>query len=199
MEERKTTPKIWEGKKKAFLVCDKSLKDINAPFYDFLRNEGYTYGTHKGSFGCPWAHVDITTKQYAYGMPGVSFVGEIGNHAITIGEFMTIYNIYKKYENKELFVFHEERFDYDKMAIWPFEAKNSPTTHDTIENAVKEIDSNAKEVRLTLGVIDYDAPYLLHHTVNMYFPPHCNAKNKVFDFLVRIDMLQTITILGQKK
>jgi hypothetical protein len=130
-------------------------------------------------------------------MPGVELVGAIGSHAINIDEFMTIYNIYKKYENKELFVFHEERFDYDKT-IWPFEAKNAPATHDTIENAVKEIDSNAKEVRLTLGVIDYDAPYLLHHTVNLYFPPYCDAKYKVFDFLIRIDMLQTITILEQK-
>ena len=112
--ENLTNPKIWEGKKKVFLVCDESLKDYCAPFYGFLRRNGYTCGTNKGNFGCPWAHVDITTKQYAYGMPGVSIVGEIGNHAITIAEFMTIYNIFKKYENKELFVFHEKRFDCDK-------------------------------------------------------------------------------------
>ena len=109
-----TKPKIWEGKKKAFLVCDESLKDSSAPFYEFLRRNGYTYGTHKGNYGCPWAHVDITTKQYAYGMPGVSFVGELGNHAITISDFMTIYNIFKKYEGKSLFVFYEKRFDCDK-------------------------------------------------------------------------------------
>ena len=114
MEERKTTPKIWEGKKKAFLVCDESLKKGDAPFYEFLRKEGYTYGANKGGFGCPWAHVDITTKQYAYGMPGASLVGEFGNHAITIGEFMMIYDIFKKYKNKELFVFHEKRFDCAK-------------------------------------------------------------------------------------
>ena len=112
--ENTKKPKIWEGKKKAFLVCDESLKDGNAPFYKFLVSEGYTYGTNKGSFDCPWAYVDITTKQYAYGMPGVSFIGEIGNHAITISEFMTIFNIYKNYENKGLFVFREKRFDCDK-------------------------------------------------------------------------------------
>ena len=112
--ENTVEPKIWEGKKKAFLVCDESLKDLYAPFYEFLRKNGYTLGTYKGCFGCPWAHVDITTKQYAYGMPGVSFVGELGNHAITISEFMTIYNIFKKYENKELFVFYENRFDCEK-------------------------------------------------------------------------------------
>ena len=114
MEERKTIPKIWEGKKKALLVCDKSLEDSDAPFYEFLRKNGYTCGTHKGNFGCPWAYVDITTKQYAYGMPGVALVGVLGNHAITISEFMTIYNVFKKYENKDLFVFYEKRFDCDK-------------------------------------------------------------------------------------
>lgn len=114
MEERKTTPKIWEGKKKAFLVCDESFGNNNAPFFEFLKREGFTYGSHKGNFGCPWIHVDITTKQYALGMPGVEFVGVLGNHAITIKEFMTIYNIFKKYEDKDLFVFHKDRFDYDR-------------------------------------------------------------------------------------
>ena len=96
--ENLTKPKIWEGKKKAFLVRDESLKNSDAPLYEFLRSEGYTNGSHKGSFGCPWVHVDITTKQYAYGVPGVELVGAIGDHAINIDEFMTIYNTYKKYE-----------------------------------------------------------------------------------------------------
>ena len=198
MEERKTTPKIWEGKKKAFLICDESLKNCDAPFLEFLRKEGYVPGSNKGNYGCPWIYVDITTKQYAYGMPGVALIGEIGGHAITINEFMTIYNIYKKYENKSTFVFHKERFDYDKQAIWPFETKGNPTTHETISDAVKEIDSNAKEVRMSLGVIDYDAPYIINYTVNLYMPTGGIAKFKVSDFLSRIDMLQTITILEQK-
>ena len=116
MEERKPKPQIYEGKKKAFLICDETFKNNNSPFVKFLMAEGYTYGTHKGNYGCPWLHVDITTKQYAYGMPGVAIVGVIGEHAITIDEFMIIFNIFKKYENKELFVFNEERFDYDKSS-----------------------------------------------------------------------------------
>ena len=114
MEESKTTPKIWEGKKKVFLVCDDSFNDSNAPFLAFLKAEGFNYGSNKGNYGCPWVYVDITTKQYAYGIPGIAVVGEIGNHAITINEFMIIYNIFKKYEGKSIFVFHEERFDYDR-------------------------------------------------------------------------------------
>ena len=46
-------------------------------------------------------------------MLGVNIVNPIGNHAITIKEFKIIYYIYKKYNNKDLFVFNKERFDYD--------------------------------------------------------------------------------------
>lgn len=46
-------------------------------------------------------------------MPGVCLAQPIGNHAITLEEFITIYDIYKKYEGKDVFVFHSERFDYD--------------------------------------------------------------------------------------
>ena len=111
MEEKKQ--RICEGKTEAFLICDRSLGKNEAPFYKWLREEGFTHGYHKGNFGCPWAYVNITRKQFAYGMPGVGIVQPIGEHAITIEEFQTIYSIYKKYEGKNLFVFHSERFDYD--------------------------------------------------------------------------------------
>ena len=119
-----TAKKIGEGKKRAFLICDNSFKNHDSPFVNFLKDEGYTYGSSKSNFGCPWLHVDITTKQYAYGMPGVEIVGAIGDHAITIDEFMVIYEIFKKYEDKPLFVFHEERFDYDKSARILFKSGN---------------------------------------------------------------------------
>ena len=99
MEEK--TLKIGGGKPEAFLVCDKSLADCKAPFFKWLQG------------GCWWVHINITRKQYAYGMPGVSLALPIGNHAITIDEFKTIYAIFKRYEGKELFTFSNERFDYD--------------------------------------------------------------------------------------
>lgn len=105
--------KIGAGKTEAFLVADKSLESIHAPFFEWLRKEGFTFGGYHGNYGCWWAHINITRKQYAYGMPGVSLAQPIGNHAITIDEFISIYEIYKKYEGKGLFVFHTERFDYD--------------------------------------------------------------------------------------
>ena len=198
MDEKKAMPKIWEGKKKVFLVCDESFKDSNAPFFAFLKEEGFSYGSHKVNYGCPWIHVDITTKQYAYGMPGVEPVGTIGDHAITISEFKTIYGIYKKYKDKSLFVFNKKRFDYKKMEIWPFRSENNPKTHETIRDAADEIDPDAKEVRMTIKVDDYDAPYPIHYTFSLYFPPFCDAQYKVRDFLNRIDTLRTITILEQK-
>lgn len=113
MEEK--TMRIGAGKPEAFLVCDKSLVSSDAPLFQWLREEGFTFGGYHGNYGvCWWAHINITRKQYAYGMPGVGLVKAIGNHAITIEEFQTIYDIYKKYEGKELFVFQEERFDYDR-------------------------------------------------------------------------------------
>ena len=77
--------------------------------------------------------------------------------------------------------------------------KSDRITHANIYDAIEEIDEGSREIRLSLGVVDYDAPYLLHYDVSLHLPPICNAKFKVLDFLIRIDMLQTITILEQKR
>ena len=106
--------RITQGKVEAFLVADKSLENFDAPFFEWLRQEGFSDAGYKGHFGCWWVHINITRKQYAYGMPGVALVKEIGNHAITIKEFMTIYRIFKRYENKEVFIFNCVPFDYDE-------------------------------------------------------------------------------------
>jgi hypothetical protein len=104
--------KIHEGKTRAFLVCDKSFLEFDAPFVQWLLEEGFKIGWCKGHYSnCPWMYIDITRKLYAYGMPGIAIVPVIGEHAITLDEFKTIYAIYKKYEGKELFTFYKERFD----------------------------------------------------------------------------------------
>ncbi|MCR5738210.1 MAG: hypothetical protein K6G43_00160 [Lachnospiraceae bacterium] len=81
----------------AFLIKDDSLKCMNAPFFDWLHENGFKHAWHKGHYGMNWVFVNITHKLYAYGMPGVEIVKPVGNHAITIDEFMTIYGIYEKY------------------------------------------------------------------------------------------------------
>lgn len=76
--------------------------------------------------------------------------------------------------------------------------ENKIITYENIDDVIKEIDDNSREIHLSLGVIDYDAPYLLHYDVTLHLPPCCIPKMKTRDFLIRIDMLQTITILEQK-
>lgn len=106
-------PLISQLHGEAFLVCDKMLMDHNSAIFEWLRNEGFTYGWSKGNYGvCDWAFINITSKQYACGMPGVQITVPTGNHAITLNEFMTIYNIYKKYESKELFACRDTSEEY---------------------------------------------------------------------------------------
>ncbi len=95
MEERK----IGSGTS-CFLVKDESLKlEWHAPLYEWLRNEGFVSWGRKGTFlGVDWIYINITSKVFASGMPGVGITPVIGNHAITLEEFMTIYEFYKKYE-----------------------------------------------------------------------------------------------------
>ena len=75
---------------------------------------------------------------------------------------------------------------------------NKIIAYEKIDDAIKVINDNSREIHLLLGVIDYDAPYLLHYDVTLHLPPYCIPKWKTRDFLIRIDMLQTITILEQK-
>ena len=78
-----------------FLVYGKDLGRQDSEFISFLKGEGFLC---KYSFwNCSWVWVNIETKVYGRGRPGVKYANIIGNHSITIDEFMTIYNIYKQY------------------------------------------------------------------------------------------------------
>ena len=91
----------------AFVVRDRSLKDIDAPFFKWLEENGFKKGFSKGHFGCDWAFVSITHKLFAYGMPGVSIVEETGGHAITLDEFFVVWKIYAKYEGLDMLAMDE--------------------------------------------------------------------------------------------
>ena len=94
MEERK----IGSGTA-CFLVKDKSLtQGWHAPIYQWLKNEGFATWGRKGTFYTDWIYINLSSKIYAPGMPGVGITPVIANHAITLDEFMTVYNIYKKYD-----------------------------------------------------------------------------------------------------
>lgn len=92
----------------AVLVKDISLKgNPNADFMKYLRSEGFQKWTRsKGAFGgVDWVYVNLNSKSYAYGMPGIPITTPFGNHAVTIDEFKMIYEIYRKYENKSALYF----------------------------------------------------------------------------------------------
>ena len=93
---------ISKGPAEAFLIKDESLKKADAVFYKWLRENGFRYAWSKEHYGMDWVFVNITHKLYAYGMPGVEIVKPIGNHAITIDEFMIIYNIYSGYSGMSI-------------------------------------------------------------------------------------------------
>ncbi len=90
-------PIINKIEPEAFLIKDDSLTKTDAPFYQWLDEHHFQHAWHKGHYGCEWVFVNISHKLFAYGMPGVEIIKSIGNHAITIDEFMTIYEIYEKY------------------------------------------------------------------------------------------------------
>ncbi|MBO4745902.1 MAG: hypothetical protein J5613_02435 [Alphaproteobacteria bacterium] len=100
-----------------FLVCDDDFTNYDSDIFKWLKSNGFRAASKSGIWGggCNWAFINMYNKIYILGRPGVGYASPINNHAITIEEFKTIYEIYKKYEGKELFVFHKERFDYDRQ------------------------------------------------------------------------------------
>lgn len=65
----------------------------------FLMQEGFKCSA--GFWGCPWFFVNVNTKEYKPGRPGIGYGPIIGNHAITLEEFKIIWEIHKKYQNIE--------------------------------------------------------------------------------------------------
>lgn len=71
-------------------------------------------------------------------------------------------------------------------------------SYEKISAAINGINDKSREIHLSLGVVDYDAPYLLHYDILLRLPSFCKPKREVRDFLSRIDMLESVTILEQK-
>lgn len=63
----------------------------------YLKSEGFKCTA--GYWGCPWYFVDINEKIFKPGRPGVSYGKIIGDHSITLAEFKSIYEIYKKHQD----------------------------------------------------------------------------------------------------
>ena len=84
-----------------FLIKDERVKEKwdSNPIYQFLKEEGFQYAKgYKSIEGIDWLYVNIYSKVFAKGRPCIAYAPVVGDHAITFDEFLTIYNIYKKYE-----------------------------------------------------------------------------------------------------
>ena len=157
----------------AFLIRDESLLDINAPFYKWLRKNGFKHAWHKGHYDvCYWAFVNITHKLSAYGMPGVGIVKPIGNHAITMEEFYQIYEIYEKYDGLEVMAF----------------SKEEQKEHHTIRHYVRTPDANARRGLLDMlekdgYQVEEDGVTTRQEIIDSEFPVMINETDKNFNIV----------------
>ena len=153
----------------AFLVKDKSLKDIDAPFYKWLNEHGFRHAWQKGHHGCDWVFVNITHKLFAYGMPGYGIVRPIGDHAITLDEFYRIYGIYEKYEGLELMVFskeeQKERHTTRDYVRTP-DAETRRILIETIEKDGYQIENDGAATRQF--IMESDLPLMVNKTDKLF-------------------------------
>ena len=95
-----------------FLIKDERIKgDWSAtPIHKFLEDEGFIcWGKAKTRESVDWLYINIYSKVYSKGMVGVGLTKVVADHAITFDEFLTIYNIYKKYEGLPVLRMNEDQ------------------------------------------------------------------------------------------
>lgn len=88
-----------------FLVKDTDLlRGAESKIANWLTKEGFELC--KGWWaGVDWIYININSKTYMGGMPGISVTTPVGMHAITFDEFNKIYHIFKQYEGKSVLTF----------------------------------------------------------------------------------------------
>ena len=84
MEERKISTNA-----SCFLLKDSSpLHGWKVPLYVWLKENGFVSWGIQGVYeGLDWMYINLNSKVFALGMPGVKVASVIGEHAITIDEF----------------------------------------------------------------------------------------------------------------
>ena len=100
-----------------FLIKDKRIAyGSDDHIFNFLKNEGFiNWGKAKSHPEIDWLYVNIYSKVYSKGMYGVGLTEVVGDHAITFDEFLSIYNIYKKYEGLDVIKMNQaEQDEFDK-------------------------------------------------------------------------------------
>lgn len=117
MQQRESFP-ISKGPSECFLIFDNDL-GMKTTFFKYLRSEGFSPADpNPGDGGSKHCYVNITRRQYAYGKAGVQLGLPIGNASITIREFRTIWNIYKKHlKAGECFDHRDEPYIYQSKTV----------------------------------------------------------------------------------
>lgn len=86
----------------AFLVKGPEVAGQDSPFLTWLQERGYSSWKYsKGYTDITWVWVNLSSKNYARGIPGIRLTREIGDHAITVEEFKMILAFFDKYTGKE--------------------------------------------------------------------------------------------------
>ena len=102
----RSTPMTQNGKPSissgtaCFLIQDDSLYEkYHAPFFTWLKDSGYTLwpGSRGYSEHVNWVYVNLTSKMFCPGIPGIPVTRAVADHAITIEEFQQIHAIFAKY------------------------------------------------------------------------------------------------------
>ena len=85
-----------------FLVKDGSLHEkYHAPFYTWLQDQGYTLwpGSRGYSEQTDWVYVNLNSRLFCPGIPGIPVTQPVGGHAITTCEFKAIHTLFAKYSH----------------------------------------------------------------------------------------------------
>ena len=125
--------KIYDTKNKDILIFDwnigRVLKYLEDNRISHKPQKAYKYGTTQ------WVFVNLDRMTYTRGVGGIQTGSPLKHHAIRFDEFKFIFGVYEefgegkaldeavehvyaKYEGKEIFTFHSERFDLEKPKEW---------------------------------------------------------------------------------
>ena len=123
------TEKIFDTENRDILIFDwhigRVLEYLEANGIAHKPHRAYKYGTTK------WVFVNLNGRTYTRGVGGIQTGRPLNGHAITFDEFKLIFDVYEKYgegnaldkivedvyakyDGKEIFTFHSERFDLEK-------------------------------------------------------------------------------------
>ena len=125
--------KTYDTKNKDILIFDWDIGRV----LEYLEDNGIAHKPHKAyKYGTTqWVFVNLDRMTYTRGVGGIQTGSPLKNHAIRFSEFKFIFGVYEesgesraldeavehvyaKYDGKEIFTFHNERFDLEKPEGW---------------------------------------------------------------------------------